>query len=147
LYVKGWHIFQYETLAHRLGIIQDSESDWLNESATMGEVYSKGFLNLAATASVDSHGGLFRSLEFSHNRELIAVKVGGKHLAHMGKDLYCISDEPWGDRFQNTPLHKRAWTYQESVLAPMTLYLSKASYTGNAATFVLLKTALVAIFS
>ena len=39
-------------------IIQDSESDWLNEAIMMDSVYSGSWLNLAATSSKDGNGGL-----------------------------------------------------------------------------------------
>ena len=42
-----------------LCIKQDSTEDWQNESSTMCDVYSGAFVNIAASASVDSHGGLF----------------------------------------------------------------------------------------
>ena len=47
-------------LIDALCIVQDSSGDWLRESSIMGEVYANSRLNLAATASIDSHGGLCR---------------------------------------------------------------------------------------
>ncbi|KAJ3548776.1 hypothetical protein NM208_g850 [Fusarium decemcellulare] len=47
-----------------LCIIQGDEADWENESANMASVYANGTLNLAATYSTDSHGGLM--LERDH---------------------------------------------------------------------------------
>jgi Heterokaryon incompatibility protein (HET) len=41
-----------------LCVIQDSEKDWLVESSKMGEIYLDSYINLAATASGDSRGGL-----------------------------------------------------------------------------------------
>ncbi|KAH8171572.1 heterokaryon incompatibility protein (HET) domain-containing protein [Sarocladium implicatum] len=41
-------------------IIQDSPQDWIVESLQMRQVYSNASLNIAATDSRDSHGGLFR---------------------------------------------------------------------------------------
>jgi hypothetical protein len=42
-----------------LCIIQGDLTDWLEQSASMGEVYSNAFLNLSATAATDSSKGLF----------------------------------------------------------------------------------------
>lgn len=42
-----------------LCIVQDEISDWHYESSTMDKVYRNAFLNIAATASHNSHGDLF----------------------------------------------------------------------------------------
>jgi len=44
-----------------LCIVRDSDEDWLNESAKMGDIYAHGVLNIAATASIDGTRGLFLS--------------------------------------------------------------------------------------
>jgi hypothetical protein len=41
-----------------LCIIQDSEDDRVQESSKMGQIYMNSRLNIAATASSNSHGGL-----------------------------------------------------------------------------------------
>ena len=40
--------------------VQDSKEDWLRESAMMLDVHSASLFTLAATASADNEGGLFR---------------------------------------------------------------------------------------
>ncbi|PNP82205.1 hypothetical protein FNYG_04394 [Fusarium nygamai] len=42
-----------------LCIIQGDKADWERESSIMASIYSNGILNLAASYSSDSHGGLF----------------------------------------------------------------------------------------
>jgi Heterokaryon incompatibility protein (HET) len=42
-----------------LCIIQDSVKDWENESSMMSKVYSRCYVNIAATHSRNSAGGLF----------------------------------------------------------------------------------------
>ncbi|PVH96780.1 HET-domain-containing protein, partial [Periconia macrospinosa] len=42
-----------------LCILQDSESDWATESARMDQVYARAACTIAATASINSEGGLF----------------------------------------------------------------------------------------
>jgi hypothetical protein len=44
-----------------LCIVQDDRSDWEVESKKMGDIYFNSFLNLAATHSPNSQGGLFSS--------------------------------------------------------------------------------------
>jgi hypothetical protein len=43
-----------------LCIVQDSREDWLQESSRMAQVYSRGLLNISATASDNGNGGLFQ---------------------------------------------------------------------------------------
>jgi hypothetical protein len=43
-----------------LCIMQDSTTDWEQESAQMGQVCSNGLLNIVATSSTDGEGGLLR---------------------------------------------------------------------------------------
>lgn len=42
-----------------LCIIQGDTEDWQMECSIMDKVYQNSFCNLAATVSIDSHGGLF----------------------------------------------------------------------------------------
>jgi hypothetical protein len=42
-----------------LCILQDSAEDWKVESAQMGDIYSNGICNLAATGSANGNGGLW----------------------------------------------------------------------------------------
>jgi heterokaryon incompatibility protein (HET) len=44
-----------------LCIIQDSEIDWMRESAVMGEIYQNAFCTITATAGKDGNDGLFRN--------------------------------------------------------------------------------------
>lgn len=44
-----------------LCIVQDSAQDWDHEARCMGAIYQNSYLNIAATASVNPHGGLFRT--------------------------------------------------------------------------------------
>jgi Heterokaryon incompatibility protein (HET) len=43
-----------------LCIIQDSTADWVAQALLMSKIYSCSALTLAAVASVDVHGGLYR---------------------------------------------------------------------------------------
>lgn len=48
-----------------LCIIQDSRTDWKEQSAVMGSIYRNSCVTIAATASSDSHDGLFRDRDSS----------------------------------------------------------------------------------
>ncbi|PMD35012.1 HET-domain-containing protein [Hyaloscypha variabilis F] len=74
-----------------LCIIQRDLTDWKIESSRMAGVYSNAYVNLAASGSRDSRGGLFRE-----------GRVSGLHLW-----VYSLS----------TPLLDRAWVYQERKLS------------------------------
>lgn len=56
-----------------LCIIQGNEDDWVHESADMDRVYSETYLNISATASSNSEGGLFRQRnpELLHKEEIV----------------------------------------------------------------------------
>ncbi|KAJ4401194.1 hypothetical protein N0V91_008092 [Didymella pomorum] len=61
-----------------LCIIQKDTADWTVESVKMDSVYSNSFLNLSATASWNSHGGLFREGEFEAlQEEEVVIDIEG----------------------------------------------------------------------
>jgi hypothetical protein len=49
-----------------LCIVQDDKADWERESRCMATIYSKSFLNIAATGSADSTGGCFSRRHLMH---------------------------------------------------------------------------------
>ena len=60
--VARWFSIRYLWI-DSLCILQDSQEDWQEESSAMGNVYANSSCNVAAAASADPHGGLFRSQE------------------------------------------------------------------------------------
>ena len=89
-----------------LCIIQDSQDDWQVESAQMCNIYSNSFCNIAATASVDGSGGLFRQRDITHSIRPLSVRVGNK--------AYKITDgELWKREIEEAPLNRRAWVCQD----------------------------------
>ncbi|KAH7082151.1 heterokaryon incompatibility protein-domain-containing protein [Paraphoma chrysanthemicola] len=102
-----------------LCIIQDSESDWQEQSADMASIYQNAYITLAATASADSSGGCFTPdcLRSDHSYEPLAIL---KFSDGTERELY----------FRRTPNNKsvplldRGWAYQERVLSARVLHFA-----------------------
>ena len=101
-----------------LCIVQDSPRDWEGESALMSTVYGNSTINLAAAGAIDGSHGLFLQPENYVGRVHIDVKIDG---AVEGWD---IANSLYYESVPTSPLGKRAWTLQERLLAPRTLYFS-----------------------
>jgi hypothetical protein len=97
-----------------LCIIQDDPQDWQREASRMAQVYGNADLVLAASSATDSYEG-FLNQERRH--------PGGSVYFYDERDpakSYCIK-YGLGPRYQMTldegPLAKRAWAFQEKMLA------------------------------
>jgi hypothetical protein len=129
-----------------LCVLQDSASDWADESPTMGQVFSGAYCVIAAIASEKSGGGCFRDRPRSFDpfslhskRSLIATTAsenssGGRFrdrprffdisLLHSEERSLCHISTPrlstrtfFGTRVDTAPLTKRAWAFQERLLS------------------------------
>jgi hypothetical protein len=135
-----------------LCIVQDNKLDWEEQSALMATIYSNCYLNLAATHSPNSNGGLFFErwipsfdAELGPERHSITSHpvlfqdntTGGaanifvrRSLANAHIDML-ITDG--GDRLysvvESAPLVTRAWAYQERLLSPRTINFHSAELT------------------
>ena len=101
-----------------LCIIQNSpgDKDWIKESAKMQHIYRNSFLNLAAGASPDSSGGLFRRRDpLSLVPWSISIGENG-HLTRSYESEYTNSRNK-----TKLVLYTRGWVLQEQLLAPRTL--------------------------
>ncbi|KAK3489621.1 heterokaryon incompatibility protein-domain-containing protein [Neurospora crassa] len=98
-----------------LCIIQNSYDDWIQESAKMKQVYQDSFLNLAAGASANSNGGLFRQ------RHPLSVVPWSVRLGENGYLTAGYISEYFNDRYANLILYTRGWVLQEQLLARRTL--------------------------
>lgn len=115
-----------------LCIVQDDKLDWMRESRCMATIYSKGFLNVAATGASDSRGGcLFRRSLMHLGVESYPVdstsSVGtvfvrpSFDLIHHRYSTH-INHEMDSSDTNIVPLLSRAWVFQERHLAPRTLH-------------------------
>lgn len=94
-----------------LCIFQEGKDDWLGESALMDKVYSNSLCTLAATASTDGDGGLFRSrqpvgmlqLDSTEGAKLSAGSYAVLNVSHPGASFDYLS------RIKDGPLNQRAW--------------------------------------
>lgn len=88
----------------------------------MSQLYSRAYINLAAVASVDVHGGLFRGRNpFSLNPFDLKIEWPG----YFKGSLCCVPDDPWVAVIQHSPLCNRAWTFQERLLSVRTVYFAE----------------------
>lgn len=107
-----------------LCIIQDSENDWLLESATMYEVYAHSYCNISATAAHDSSEGLFRTRDPNHDwTQTVTVRVKDIVDVNEGRFNCTVLDLSfWESSVEQAPVNVRSWVLQERLLAPRVLH-------------------------
>ncbi|KAL9116061.1 MAG: hypothetical protein Q9227_000429 [Pyrenula ochraceoflavens] len=101
-----------------LCIIQDSDSDWKKESAMMSSVYRGSAINIAAAGAADGSHGCF--LKADERIEVVSTD------ALDGGAWKFTSPYMFRDSVIYSPLAKRGWALQERILAPRTLYFTRA---------------------
>jgi hypothetical protein len=106
-----------------LCIMQDSIEDWKIESALMGDIYSNGVCNLAATGSADGSGGFWMDdsplLRLPCEVEIpLDQDAQTWHIHPMYLDGATLL-------FDGPSLH-RGWVIQERILAPRTLHFGSS---------------------
>lgn len=107
-----------------LCIMQDSAEDWEREAPTMRYVYANAACTVAATASDDPDGGLFRQRNPSTLLPGI-VQAPSAVASQSPSDRYYILDKTyWDRRMFNGSLHTRGWVFQERILSPRVLHFA-----------------------
>ena len=102
-----------------LCIIQDSDSDWANESATMSSIYRHSYCTIAATGFSDGTKGLFVKRDPSLLKTG-QIKITAKASSYQGLpsgSYYCL-DDIWLKEIVRAPLNQRGWVFQERWLSP-----------------------------
>jgi len=100
-----------------LTIIQDSDDDWVQEAALMGEVYQNSHYNIGATASQNSFGGLFYSREPELVNPCTVVINQTEHIL--------VWHSLWASGIDHSPLLQRGWVVQEHFLSPRMVHFSE----------------------
>jgi hypothetical protein len=103
-------------------IIQDSEEDWQKESATMRDVYANSTCNIAAAASTNTHGGLFRPRQV---RDIQKSVIWSNALGSTSNYYHILEKDYWSRQVSDAVLHRRGWVLQERLLPPRTLHFAK----------------------
>lgn len=105
-----------------LCIIQDSDTDWAAEAPRMADIYSNSLLTIAATASVDDEGGLFRSPNVQEAMPLLVTAHGGsKHQT----SYHLHYEDDFEENVTAAPLNRRAWVLQERYLAARIVHFAE----------------------
>ena len=93
-----------------LCILQNSDEDWEEEAARMGDIYRHSMCTIAAIRARDGRDGLFFERNALTFTKLPLTKSKGQR-------QYATRKEPWLN-----PLIGRAWTVKERCLSSRTLY-------------------------
>src|ERR1700761_1073924 len=109
-----------------LCIIQEGEKhamDWQIHVKEMSQIYRNCILNIAASFSKDSHGGLFRSAEFAYPH-IIDPTIKFKHNVnfHGHRKMLGLAHKKENSKIGNFSLNFRGWVYQERLMSPRTIH-------------------------
>ncbi|KAJ3533742.1 hypothetical protein NM208_g7845 [Fusarium decemcellulare] len=120
--VTTWRLGLQYLWVDSLCIVQDSINDWTQEAVTMAKVYSYSVITLAAAASPDAEGGLFRK------RNPAAINGAQMDLTWSAVNLEgsfkVVPEDPWLKAVVKSPLLRRAWAFQERLLSRGTVFFT-----------------------
>jgi hypothetical protein len=91
-----------------LCIIQEDGEDWNIEAPRMEQVYGNSYLNLAALASLDGRGGLFRE---RRPTSLSPTMLKARSLLLNGS-FKIVRQDFWEGNVLDAPLYQRGWVFQ-----------------------------------
>ncbi|TEA19931.1 hypothetical protein C8034_v004179 [Colletotrichum sidae] len=102
-------------------IIQQDAAEWKTEAGLMHKVYRNSYCNLAAAASSDFTGGLFRKR--SHDILPVQYDLKDDESSSMfgGRVWRILPADLWDRDLLGSPLYGRGWVFQERMLSPRLL--------------------------
>jgi hypothetical protein len=95
-----------------LCIIQEDNKDWYIEAPRMEQVYGHSYLNLAALASLDGRGGLFRE---RRPTSLSPIMFKARSFLLNGS-FKIVRQDFWEGNVLDAPLYQRAWVFQGELI-------------------------------
>lgn len=138
-------------------IIQNSAEDWEREALRMEQVYSNAYCNVAATAGSDSRSGCFVEREVGTCIPMTFNVPSNKGLSAafqrafssglrssrstMSLDIVdpgaylCEEQHLWRREITNSALGRRAWVFQERLLAKRVLHFASSQIFFECCTF------------
>ena len=106
-----------------LCIIQDSKDDWIREAAMMQHVYQNSILNICASGAAESSQASFQCRDTSL---IVPLEVDFVSKDAETRRYQLVSfGEHYENDILNSPLHSRAWVYQEVSLSKRSLDLTQ----------------------
>ncbi|KAK4455302.1 heterokaryon incompatibility protein-domain-containing protein, partial [Podospora aff. communis PSN243] len=92
-----------------LCILQDSSSDWKQESKSMGLIYSNAYFTVSALEPNNASAGIFRVC--------LTTATEGSEAPEPSGSANKADLSEWEERFRTAALNKRGWTVQERELS------------------------------
>ncbi|PQE18317.1 heterokaryon incompatibility protein [Rutstroemia sp. NJR-2017a WRK4] len=107
-----------------LCIIQDSADDWEVESLNMRAIYSNSYCTVAAAASTNADGGLFRDRSIDDLRYGTAPSAWFQKVQNTTGQLNFLERSTWNQQLKRCPIFNRGWCVQERLLPHRVLYFT-----------------------
>ena len=104
-----------------LCIIQDSEADWLQESAKMCDYYSRSVLSISASTT-DSDSGFLKTRNPLAEMPCRVIPKGKTRPLYVRQPSVLTDGEI--DPLRKHPLNQRGWVFQERLLAPRIVHFT-----------------------
>ncbi|KAH6664945.1 heterokaryon incompatibility protein-domain-containing protein [Halenospora varia] len=109
-----------------LCILQDSQEDWLYQSAQMDQVYNNSLCNLSATAAGNSTVGLYSKRDetqsWTDDVDLKTDGIPGRDDLTSKQTCTILDLTFWQRIIDEAPVNKRGWVLQERLIAPRVLH-------------------------